>query len=65
MNISRNLKQEEFQDLLLSIYMKGNESKEIKTQEIINEIIEKIMNMSTNEIKKTGVSFNDKTSHRC
>jgi hypothetical protein len=65
MNISRNLNQEDFQELLISVYTKGNESKEINTQDIVNEIIEKIMNVCTKEINKTGVSFNDETSHRC
>jgi hypothetical protein len=55
MNISKILKQEDFQDLLLSIYTKGNQSKEIKTDDILNEIVEKIITKCSKEINKTGV----------
>ncbi|MCA1061466.1 hypothetical protein LCL96_21400 [Rossellomorea aquimaris] len=51
MNITENLKVEDLQELLKTIYQKGIQSKEVNTSEFLNEIKESIISLcTTNEI---------------
>lgn len=43
MNISDKLTQQQFQEILLNIYKKGQESERIKAIDLVNEIKQQIM----------------------
>ena len=43
MNISEQLSREQFQEMLIRIYQKGEESKNIRTIDFINEIKQQLL----------------------
>ncbi len=52
MDISEKLTQEDLQHLLMSVYLKGNRSEEIKTQDLLNEIMENILTICSSKEKR-------------
>ncbi|MBT2758414.1 hypothetical protein J7E71_21320 [Mesobacillus foraminis] len=45
MNLQKKFSEEQFKELLIDIYIKGQEAKSIEMNEMMNEIKQKLMNV--------------------
>lgn len=54
MNISEKLTQQQFQDILINIYKKGQESEGLEATELINDIKQQMM-FVMNRSKQTSI----------
>ncbi|MGX2961374.1 hypothetical protein JNUCC23_19270 [Peribacillus sp. JNUCC 23] len=54
MNISEKLTQQQFQDILINIYKKGQESERLEATELINDIKQQMM-FVMNRSKQTDI----------